>query len=269
MSLVVGFVGAGRMGRPMVRRLLDAGYAVHVCARRDEIREEVRSWGAEVAGSPAEVADSADVTITCLYSDDQLLEVLGGPDGVLAAVRPGTPVVSHTTGTVATVTRLAAESTARGILLDGPVSGGAHDIAAGRLTVLLGGPADAVYRVAPVPAAYADPLIETGPLGTALAVKLVNNMVFAANAQLLAAALTVGEELGTSGPQLLEALSRCSGNSYALGVIHRAGGIASFTTNAGPFLRKDVAACLSAATDLGIDLGVLLHAIDAGPLELR
>ncbi|MGH8882616.1 MAG: NAD(P)-binding domain-containing protein, partial [Stackebrandtia sp.] len=133
MSLVVGFVGAGRMGRPMVRRLLGAGHRVVVHARRDKVRDRLRDWGAEVVDSPAAVAAPADVVITCLFSDAQLIEVLGGPDGVLAAVRPGTPVVSHTTGTVATVTTLAGETTGGAILLDGPVSGSADDIAAGTL----------------------------------------------------------------------------------------------------------------------------------------
>lgn len=268
MSQIVGFVGAGRMGRPMVRRLLDAGHRVRVFARRAEVADRVREWGAEVVGAPAAVADGADTVITCLFSDDQLIEVLGGADGVLAAARPGTPVVSHTTGTVATVAGLAAAHPGAGVLLDGPVSGTADDIAAGRLTVLLGGPEAAVERALPALVAYAEPVLTTGALGTALSVKLVNNALFAANAQLVAAAVAVGEQLGTSGEQLLAALARCSGDSYAAKAVRTTGGLPAFTANAAPFLRKDVAACLSAAGDLGVDLGELATVIRTGPLEL-
>jgi len=268
MSLVVGFVGAGRMGSPMVRRLLDAGHRVIVFARKPEVRDQVRGWGVEPVDSAAAVATAADVVITCLFSDDQVIEVLGGPDGVLASARPGTPVVSHATGTVSTVTGLAAEFGSGGVLLDGPVSGSAEDVAGGHLTVLLGGPGEAVTRALPVLAAYADPVIVTGPLGTALSVKLVNNALFAANAQLVAAAVALGERLGTSGEQLLAALSQCSGNSYAANAIRRTGGLAAFTKNAAPFLRKDVAACLSAAGELGVDLGELATVIRTGPLGL-
>ncbi|UGT62544.1 NAD(P)-dependent oxidoreductase [Nocardia asteroides] len=268
MSLNVGFVGAGRMGGVMVRRLLDAGHRVRVFARRDEVRERLRGWGAELAATPAEVAAGADTVITCLFSDDQLIEVLGGADGVLAAAGPGVPVVSHSTGTVATVTGLAAAHPGAGVLLDGPVSGTADDIAAGRLTVLLGGPEETVARALPVLTAYGDPVITTGALGTALSVKLVNNALFAANAQLVAAAVAVGEQLGTSGEQLLAALARCSGDSYAAKAVRTTGGLPAFATIAAPFLRKDVAACLSAAGDLGVDLGRLAEVIRTGPLEL-
>ncbi|AHH18137.1 putative dehydrogenase [Nocardia nova SH22a] len=267
MSLTVGFVGAGKMGRPMVRRLLDAGHRVQVFARREKVRERVRDWGAELVETPAAVADSADIVITCLFSDDQLIEVLGGPDGVLAAAGAGVPVVSHTTGTVATVTELA-KAEGGGVLLDGPVSGTADDIAAGRLTVLLGGPEDAVRQAIPALESYADPVIATGGLGTALSVKLVNNALFAANAQLVATAVAIGERLGTSGEQMLSALARCSGDSYAAKSVRNTGGLRSFAEVAAPFLRKDVAACLAAAGDLGVDLGDLAAVIKSGPLEL-
>ena len=83
-------------------------------------------------------------------------------------------------------------------MVDAPVSGGPDDIRAGRLTVLLGGPPAARARAAEVVRAYADPVIETGELGTALAVKLVNNFLFAANTQVLAEAVWLGEQLGAA-----------------------------------------------------------------------
>ncbi|MGI5217822.1 NAD(P)-dependent oxidoreductase [Nocardia sp. CA-290969] len=268
MSQVVGFVGAGRMGEPMVYRLVAAGHRVQVYARREAVRERLRAGGATVVDSIAEAAASADIVITCLFSDDQLVEVVGGPGGVFAAARPDAVVVSHTTGTVTTVTGLAAGNPGGPALLDGPVSGSADDIAAGKLTVLLGGAAAAVARARPVLESYAGTVITTGALGTALSVKLVNNALFAANAQMAGAALELGKRLGIGEERLLEALAVSSGRSYAAGAIGLSGGLVKFEQVAAPFLRKDVAACRAATADLGIDIGRLGPVIDGGPFEL-
>ncbi|MFD4351318.1 NAD(P)-dependent oxidoreductase [Nocardia sp. NPDC058518] len=268
MSKVVGFIGAGQMGEPMVVRLVAAGHRTVVYARQDAVRERLRAAGAEVVDSVREAAVSSEVIIACLFSDHQLREVLSGPDGVLASAGADAVVVSHTTGTVSTITELAAARPDGPVLLDGPVSGSAEDIAAGRLTVLLGGPSVAVEAVRPVLSAYASSVLATGALGSALGVKLVNNALFAANAQLVAVAAEVGRKLGIEEGQLLQALSVASGNSYAADSIRRTGGLAKFEKRAAPFLRKDVAACVSATAELGIDLGGLGAVIADGPFDL-
>ncbi|MCV7317006.1 NAD(P)-dependent oxidoreductase [Mycolicibacillus parakoreensis] len=265
---VIGFIGAGRMGEPMVPRLLDAGHRVQVYARRPEVRDRLGARGAVAVESVAEVARGADVVISCLFSDAQLRDVATGADGLLANAEPGAAVVSHTTGTVGTLTGLTAEFPDGPALLDAPVSGSADDITAGRLTVLLGGPEEAVHRVTPVLRAYADPVIATGGLGTALNLKLINNVLFAANAQLVAAAVELGTGLGVSENSLLEALAQCSGGSRAAGYVQSGGGVAAFAKIVAPFMRKDVAACIEAAADRGVDLGQLRTVAETGPLDL-
>ncbi|MFE6862202.1 NAD(P)-dependent oxidoreductase [Nocardia sp. NPDC057668] len=268
MPQVVGFIGAGRMGEPMVVRLIGAGHRVVVLARRAEVRERLGACGAEVVRTIAEVAEAADVVVVCVFSDPQLIDVLGGPSGLLATAKPSTIVVSHTTGSVGTVRELAAAHPDGPVLLDGPVSGSAQDIAAGRLTVLLGGPGESAEAVRPVLESYSAQIIATGALGTALNVKLVNNALFAANSQLVAEAARVGRQLGIDDRDLLRALSACSGASHAAESIRRTGGLAAFEKAAAPFLRKDVAACLAATADAGADLGRLAAVIHNGPLEL-
>ncbi len=264
----IGFVGAGRMGEPMVLRLVEAGHRVVVYARRSEVRERLAAAGAVVVDTVAEVARDSDIVISCLFSDAQLIEIATGADGLLANAKPGAVVVSHTTGTVGTLTGLAAEFPDGPTLVDAPVSGGAHDIAAGTLTVLLGGPDDAVARVRPVLAAYADPVIVTGALGTALNLKLINNVLFAANAQLVAAAVELAKSLDVPDTSLFEALGKCSGGSKAAGYVQSAGGVESFAQVVAPFMRKDVAACIAAAADRGVELGQLRTVAETGPLDL-
>lgn len=268
MADTVGFIGAGKMGEPMVLRLLDAGHRVQVYARRPEVRERLAAAGAVPVESVAAVGRESDLVISCLFSDAQLLEVATGPDGLLADVKPGTVVVSHTTGTVSTLTGLLEQFPAGPVLVDAPVSGGAHDIAAGKLTILLGGPDDAVARARPVLAAYADPVITTGALGTALNLKLINNVLFASNAQLVAAAVELAKNLGVPEASLFAALEHCSGGSRAAGYVQSAGGVEKFGKVVAPFMRKDVAACIEAATDRGVELGQLRTVAETGPLDL-
>ena len=196
MAKVIGFVGAGQLGEAMVSRLLGAGHDVLVYARRPEVRESVTSQGATVADSVADLARQSDILISCLFSDAQLNEAGLGPDGFITNAKPGSIFVSHTTGTVATLTALQDSDPSPPVILDAPVSGTVDNIVAGTLTVLLGGPSDAVELVTPVLAAYADPIVPTGELGSALAIKLVNNLLFSCNAQLLAAAIQLGQALG-------------------------------------------------------------------------
>ena len=180
----------------MVERLLGAGHDVVVYARREETRRQLEAKGATLADSVADLARRSDILISCLFSDTQLRETGLGADGFIANAKPDAVFVSHTTGTVTTLEALRDELSGPPVILDAPVSGTADDIAAGALTVLIGGPSDAVASVTRILASYADPVVATGALGSALALKLINNLLFAANAQLLVAATQLGESAG-------------------------------------------------------------------------
>jgi 3-hydroxyisobutyrate dehydrogenase-like beta-hydroxyacid dehydrogenase len=264
----VGFLGAGQLGEPMVDRLLGAGRDVVAYARREEIRRRLEAKGAATADSVADLARGSDVLISCLFSDAQLREAGFGADGFITNAKPGAVFVSHTTGTLSTLEALRDSSPLAPVILDAPVSGTADDIAAGTLTVLIGGPSDAVTAVTPILAAYADPVVATGALGSALALKLINNLLFAANAQLLGAATQLGGKLGVEPSVLLSTLQVCSARSHAAEQAQRVGGMDRFAELASPFLRKDIAACREAAAEAGVELGLLGTAVRDGPLDL-
>ena len=268
MTSTVGFLGAGQLGEPMVERLLGAGHDVLVYVRREDARRRLEEKGATMADSVGDLARSSDILISCLFSDAQLRETGLGAGGFIANAKPGAVFVSHTTGTLSTLEALRDGSPAAPIILDAPVSGTADDIAAGTLTVLIGGPSGAVAAVKPILAAYADPVVATGALGSALALKLINNLLFAGNAQLLAAATQLGEQLRVAPDVLLSTLQVCSANSHAAAHAHRIGGMDRFAELAGPFLRKDIAACREAAAEAGVELGLLGTAVREGPLDL-
>jgi 3-hydroxyisobutyrate dehydrogenase-like beta-hydroxyacid dehydrogenase len=258
----VGFVGAGRMGRPMVDRLVAAGHEVRVLARSGESRDALAAAGAHPVPDAARAGRDAAVAIVCVFSDDQVRSVCLDA-GLLAAMPRDAALVVHTTGSPRTIQDIAARAAPRGVhLVDAPVSGGPHDIAAGHVTVFAGGaPAD-VERVTPVLAAYADPILHVGPLGAGQGVKLVNNAVFAANIGLLAEAARLGERLGVAQDVLLTALTHGSAASRALTAAQSRGSVTKFAAAVREFLGKDVAVVREVAAELGAPLGVLDDAIN-------
>ena len=263
----VGFLGAGRMGGPMVERLLAAGRPVHLHARRPEVRARFEALGASVTDDPAAAVRTADVVLVCVYSDSQLREVaLAG--GLVAAMPPGSVLAVHVTSSPGTMAELLDVGRASGVeVVDAPVSGTAADIRAGRLSVLLGGEGAAAERVAQVVAAYADAVVRTGPVGSAQHVKLLNNLVFSAHVQLLLEAVRAAESVGVAAATLSRAFTVCSARSAAAEGA-AAVGPEEYARRVAPFLEKDLRTAVDTATALGLDLSRLLVAIELGPLDL-
>lgn len=250
----IGFVGAGHIGEPMVERLLAAGHQVRLYARRPEVRE--RLSGAEIVDQVRDIGAS-DVVVSCLYSDAQMLDVL---PSVVEAMESHTVLVSHTTGSPETLDRLGTTA-----VVDASFSGTADAVRAGRLTVYLGGAQSHVDTAREVVSAYADPIIVTGPSGSALRVKLLNNLLFAAISQVTLRGLAAGRALGIEEAALLEALEVSSGGSSAGRYIAARGGTEPYIAAVTPFLRKD----LAATAGLDVDLSELLAAAYDGPMSLR
>jgi 2-hydroxy-3-oxopropionate reductase len=261
----VGFIGAGRMGRPMVDRLVEGGHEVRVLGRTPQARDDLLKAGAIPVAVASEAAKDAAAVIVCVFSDDQVKEVCLAT-GLLEAMRPGAVLVVHTTGSPATTAAIAAMAEGRGVgVIDCPVSGGPHDIAAGRLALFVGGEVSHAERVRPLLAAYGDPVLHVGPLGAGQGVKLVNNAVFAANIGLLAEAVRLGASFGVPEVLLLRAISHGSAASRALAATAGRGSVSAFSESVREFLSKDIAVVRAAAAEQGADLGVLDAAIRTLP----
>lgn len=260
----IGFVGAGRMGTPMVGRLVQAGHTVTALGRDDEKRSAIAELGARPVASLTEVADGADAVIVCVFTDEQVRRVCL-EDGLLAAMRAGSVLVLHTTGSPRTAEALAEAGRPGGVaVIDAPVSGGPHDIAAGTVTVFAGGDDDALDTARPALSAYADPVLHVGPTGSGQRVKLINNTLFAAQIGIVAEAVRLAGRLGVDEATLLGALPHGSGTSRALTSIAAVGSADRFITAVGEFIGKDVAVIRATVDELGTDLGMLDAAVDAG-----
>lgn len=258
------------MGQPMVRRLVAGRWDVTVFARRAEARSQCELAGASATGDMHAAVRGAAVVVLCLFSDAQIRELAFGPDGFIRSMEPGALLVTHTTGSPAVARHMAEEGSERGIrVVDAPVSGTAKEIHEGHVTVLLGGDRDNVAAATDVVAAYGDPILAIGPLGSALAVKLLNNALFAAHVQLAGEVERVVAGFGVDMSTVAPAILQSSGASYAMSVIARWGSVEDVVAAAGPFLAKDVAVVDAVTAELGLDLGVLGHANSHGPVTFE
>jgi len=262
----VGFIGAGRMGLPMVRRLAGAGHDVVAVARRSETAAALAELGVTVLESPAAVGAAARVLCVMTFDEAQVRDVLLGEPGALGeprtggalgALRPGSTLVVHTTCGPDLVTALQAAAPGGVCVLDAPVSGRAPDIAAGRITLLVGGEEDHLDAVRPVLAAYGDPILHLGPLGAGQRTKLLNNLLFAVNTRLADDVAVLAERLGLDPATTIAAITRSSGSSYALGAVAEFGSPAAAFDRVREFLGKDVGVVRGLAAELGVDLGRL------------
>jgi 2-hydroxy-3-oxopropionate reductase len=247
------------MGRPMVRRLVEAGHHVRALGRSSEKCSAITELGAQPVGEIAAVCADADAVIVCLFTDEQVRRVCLADD-LLAAMPPGSTLVLHTTGSPRTAEAIAE----RGVdVVDAPVSGGPHNAAAGDLTLFVGGDDDAVTSVRPVLSCYGDPILHVGPLGSGQKVKLVNNALFAAHIGLLSAGVELAERLGVAESALLNALPHGSAASRVADIVAAGGSMASFVETAGEFVGKDIAVVKQIAAELGGGLGTLADVIEA------
>jgi len=178
MTIRAGFVGLGNIGKPMARRIVDAGVPLTVFDMMPAAVVELAAAGARAATSAREVAEAADVVGICVRDDDEVRAVVLGPDGVLAGAAPGVIVAIHSTILPRTVRELGEYAARRGVaVVDACITGGAGGAAQGKLTYMVGGNAEDVERCRPVFATSAERVVHTGPLGSGVSVKLCNNLM--------------------------------------------------------------------------------------------
>ncbi|MGC2656300.1 MAG: NAD(P)-dependent oxidoreductase [Mycobacterium sp.] len=260
----VGFIGLGSQGGPMARRIVDAGYPTTLWARRPATLEPYADTAAQTAASPAELAVDSDLVCLCVVGDADIEQVTSGENGVLSTLKPGSVIAVHSTVHPNTVRALAEIAAKQHVsVIDAPVSGGGPAAAEGRLLVMVGGDTAAVERCRPVFETYADPIVHLGELGSGQTTKLLNNLLFTANAGTAASALALGKVLGVSPQRLTEVISRSSGSSFAWNVIGGSGGIDGLAGHAGPLLQKDVRLVVDIAEHASADGGAVLAAADA------
>lgn len=199
----LGFVGLGRMGWPMSRRLSEAGWNVIGVDPSKEARSRASSAGIAVAPDLAAVGD-CPVVMSSLPDTPQVLEVYGG---LLQRMAPGALCIDLSTISVAASRELAASAAKRGIsFVDAPVSGTSIHAEAGTLAVMAGGEEDAVARARVYLVAFSTTIQHVGPNGAGLVMKLISNRLLTTHLVAIAEAIVEIELSGLEVPIGLEAL---------------------------------------------------------------
>jgi 3-hydroxyisobutyrate dehydrogenase-like beta-hydroxyacid dehydrogenase len=266
----VGLIGLGNMGTAVAERLLGAGYGLVVFNRTARKAEKLAEQGAEVAETPAELLEQADVVVTSL-SDDSALEALAAE--VVPAARPGTVLVDLSTVSPTASARVASLAEDASVeYLRAPVSGNPSVVRAGNLSFMVSGPRETLDRVQPVLLAIGPTIHYVGEGEQARVVKLAINLMIAGLAQLMSEALVLGEAAGVSRETLLDVMGTSAAGApfvkYKTEPLLRDDFSATFTT---ALMEKDIDLVLDAAEEAGLELPVasemktlLRAAIDAG-----
>jgi 3-hydroxyisobutyrate dehydrogenase len=205
----VAFIGTGLMGAPMVRRLLSAGLKVRVWNRSPEKLKALIDAGAELARSPADVANQVDAVFLCLSDSTAIESVVFSEAGVASAETAPSLLVDFSTigptDTVALAERL--RSRCGTAWVDAPVSGGAMGAEQGKLVIFCGGMTADIDRLIPAFGALAQRYTHVGNLGAGQTLKLCNQLIVAANLVAIAEALALARASAMDLAMLPQALA--------------------------------------------------------------
>lgn len=204
----IGFCGIGRMGEPMTRRLLTAGYQVAVWNRSRAKLGVLLEAGAMARDTPQALAAGVDIALLCLGDGKAVEDVVFGEHGVAHAATPPACLIDHSTLSPALTRALARRWAAAtgGVWIDAPVSGGTDGAAAGKLAIMAGGPADTIESVTPLLRAYASRVTRMGDVGAGQTTKLANQAIVATTLAGLAEAFVLAKRSGIDTAVLPSAL---------------------------------------------------------------
>ncbi len=201
----IGFIGLGRMGRPMATNLQTKGFQLTVHDLVEPPMRALEQRGATLARSAAEVARASDVVITMLPNSPEVEATVLGPGGVLENGRKGMLVMDMSTVAPDATDRLAKALAAKGLrFVDAPVGRQAQHADRGESLFMVGAEASDLERVQPLLAAMGTTVIHCGPPGAGIRMKIVNNYLVLVACQMNAEALTLGAKLGLPVERMLE-----------------------------------------------------------------
>ncbi|HEX3881558.1 MAG TPA: NAD(P)-dependent oxidoreductase [Stellaceae bacterium] len=211
----IAIIGLGAIGRPMAERIAGAGLPLVVC----DVREAAVAGLPESvvrAASPEDAANRAEIVLACLPSIESHRRALTGTGGAIHGSRARIYIHTGTTGS-ALVTELAEAFGARGVAtLDAPMTGGVPRARAGTLTVMASGPRAAFAAAEPFLRCYASTIVYLGErLGAAQVMKLINNMLSAANLAVASEAMVLGAKAGLDPEQMIAVLNAGTGQNSA------------------------------------------------------
>jgi 3-hydroxyisobutyrate dehydrogenase len=256
----VAFLGLGVMGYPMAGHLkAKGGHEVTVYNRTAAKAEKwVAQFGGKSAATPKDAAVGQDFVMACVGNDNDLHQVMLGPDGAFHGMRKGAVLVDHTTASAEIARLLHGDAKKRGFeFIDAPVSGGQAGAENGVLTVMCGGDHEPFARAEKVIAAYARMCRLLGSSGSGQLAKMVNQICIAGLVQGLSEGIHFAKRSGLNVEALIETISKGAAQSWQMENRYK-------TMTAGKFdfgfavdwMRKDLGICIAEARRNGANLPV-------------
>lgn len=217
--LKVGYIGLGLMGKPIAKNILKAGFPLVVHNRSREKVKDLVQEGALEAFSPAEVASQVDVVFTNLPDSPDVEKIVLGENGIIFGGKPGLIFVDNST-IKPTVARTIANSLAeKGILaLDAPVSGGDIGAINGTLTMMVGGPSEALEKVGPIFEVIGKTITHIGDAGSGQIAKAANQIMVAAQMVAMGELLIFAQKAGADPMKVVEAIRGGAAQCWTLDV---------------------------------------------------
>ncbi len=254
----LGFVGVGKMGARMVRRLIDAGYQVTIYDPVESAMEPLVKLGATRAESPAAVGSAAEIVFASVPTPPIVHAVALGRNGVVDGTRVKIFIDTSTTG--ATVAKQVAEGLApKGITAaDAPVSGGIKGAEKGTLAVMLSCPENVLATVKPVLEVLGKIFVVGSQAGQGQTMKLLNNLLSATAMAITSEAMAMGVKAGLEPSLIVDVFNAGTARNSATQdkikqhVISR-----TFSYGFGiGLLNKDIRLCMGEADALGVPMVV-------------
>jgi 3-hydroxyisobutyrate dehydrogenase len=224
----IGFIGLGKMGCPMVRRLSGAGYRILAHDLDPKALERAReATGADAAGSFRAIGESCAAVITMLPDGKAVRAVAlgrnGSGDSLLAGFSSGGILIDMSSSSPVGTRELGTRLAGHGVeMIDAPVSGGVRKAEDATLAIMAGGGAQTIARCRPLLEAMGKQIFLTGPLGSGHAMKALNNYVSAAGLVAAAEAVLAAGRFGLDAGKVVDVLNASTGmNNSTLNKFHR------------------------------------------------
>ena len=220
-SRKVSFLGLGVMGGAIARHIANAGHQLTIYNRSPQRAEKWQEanpgLAARIAESPADAADGADVVITCVGNDDDLADVVLGPQGVFSSLREGGTFIDHTTVSARIARQIAVEARDMGVhCIDAPMTGSQIGAEKGTLTLMCGGRTDAIEAARTVMEAYSSRIVHVGKAGSGQTAKMANQICIAGIIASLAEAVRFAQGAHLDMDKVFEAISGGAAQSWQM-----------------------------------------------------
>jgi 2-hydroxy-3-oxopropionate reductase len=217
--LKVGYIGLGLMGKPIAKNILKAGFPLVVHNRSREKVKELVQEGAVEAFSPAEVASQVDIVFTNLPDSPDVEKIVLGENGIIFGGKPGLIFVDNSTIKPAVARTIAISLAEKGILaLDAPVSGGDIGAINGTLTIMVGGPSEALEKVRPIFEVMGKTITHIGDAGSGQIAKAANQIMVAAQMVAMGELLMFAQKSGADPVKVVEAIRGGAAQCWTLDV---------------------------------------------------